>query len=133
MVGPSKQSSNQANIHTHVRNEVTLVWGSLRLAPIISHLVLYQNVKIVLVQLVYLINAHQNDIQKPIGSVPTYHVQYTLPPQPIYQTLLSIFEGLVPRLLPSPLLITLCILSTVNQTLSSNSSHGLCTRQMTVI
>ena len=26
MVGPSKQ----ANIHTHVRNEVTLVWGSSR-------------------------------------------------------------------------------------------------------
>ena len=26
--------SVQANIHTHVRNEVTLVWGSLRLAPI---------------------------------------------------------------------------------------------------
>ena len=24
----------QANIHTHVRNEVTLVWGSLRLTPI---------------------------------------------------------------------------------------------------
>ena len=30
MVGPSKQAS----IHTHMRNEVTLVWGSLRLAPI---------------------------------------------------------------------------------------------------
>ena len=29
MVGPSKQAS----IHTHVRNEVTLVCGSLRLAP----------------------------------------------------------------------------------------------------
>ena len=28
------QASKQANIHTHVRNEVTLVWGSLRLAPI---------------------------------------------------------------------------------------------------
>jgi len=30
VVGPSKQ----ANIHTHGCNEVTLVWGSLRLAPI---------------------------------------------------------------------------------------------------
>ena len=26
--------SKQANIHTHVRNEVTLVWGTLRLAAI---------------------------------------------------------------------------------------------------
>ena len=31
MVGPSKHTY----IHTHVHNEVTLVWGSLRLAPII--------------------------------------------------------------------------------------------------
>ena len=30
----SVQASNQVNIHTHVRNEVTPVWGSLRLAPI---------------------------------------------------------------------------------------------------
>jgi len=30
VVGPSKHTY----IHTHVRNEVTLVWGSLRLAPI---------------------------------------------------------------------------------------------------
>ena len=29
-----KQTSKQADIHTHVRNAVTLVWGSLRLAPI---------------------------------------------------------------------------------------------------
>ena len=29
----SKQASKQASIHIHVRNEVTLVWGSLRLAP----------------------------------------------------------------------------------------------------
>ena len=28
------QASKQANIHTHGCNEVTLVWGSLRLAPI---------------------------------------------------------------------------------------------------
>jgi len=27
----------QANIHMHVRNEVALVWGSLRLAPIKAH------------------------------------------------------------------------------------------------
>ena len=27
----------QASIHTHVRNTVTLVWGSLRLAPIKRH------------------------------------------------------------------------------------------------
>ena len=31
--GRSKQASKQAYIHTHVRTEVTLVWGSLRLAP----------------------------------------------------------------------------------------------------
>ena len=30
----SKQASKQASIHMHVRNVVTLVWGSLRLAPI---------------------------------------------------------------------------------------------------
>ena len=29
----NKQASKQASIHTHVRNAVTLVWGSLRLAP----------------------------------------------------------------------------------------------------
>ena len=29
----SKQASKQANIHSHMRNAVTLVWGSLRLAP----------------------------------------------------------------------------------------------------
>ena len=34
MVGPSKQ----ANIHTHGLNEVTLVWGSLRLTPTTSAL-----------------------------------------------------------------------------------------------
>jgi len=33
VVGPSKQASKQANIHTHGCNEVMLVWGSLRLAP----------------------------------------------------------------------------------------------------
>ena len=32
MVGPSKQANKQASIHTHECNEVTLVWGSLRLA-----------------------------------------------------------------------------------------------------
>ena len=31
--GRSKQASNQANIHTHMRNAITLVWGSLRFAP----------------------------------------------------------------------------------------------------
>jgi len=30
----SVQASKQANIHTHGCNEVTLVWGSLKLAPI---------------------------------------------------------------------------------------------------
>ena len=35
VVGPSKQASKQANIHTHGCNEVSLVWGLLRLAPII--------------------------------------------------------------------------------------------------
>ena len=29
-----KQTSKQASIHMHVRNAVTLVWGSLRLTPI---------------------------------------------------------------------------------------------------
>ena len=32
----SVQTSKQANIHTHVLNKVTLVWGSLRLAPTIG-------------------------------------------------------------------------------------------------
>jgi len=32
--GQSKQASKQANIHTNRHNEVMLVWGSLRLAPI---------------------------------------------------------------------------------------------------
>ena len=31
--GRSKQASNQGNIHTHGCNEVTLVWGSHKLAP----------------------------------------------------------------------------------------------------
>ena len=35
-VQANKQASKQANIHTHVPNAVTLVWGSLRLASIIS-------------------------------------------------------------------------------------------------
>jgi len=39
VVGPSKQASKQANIHTHRCYEVTLVWGSLRLAPIINSVV----------------------------------------------------------------------------------------------
>ena len=26
-------ASKQANIHAHIRNAVTVVWGSLRLAP----------------------------------------------------------------------------------------------------
>ena len=30
----SVQASKQANIHMHGCNEVTLVWGSLRLTPI---------------------------------------------------------------------------------------------------
>ena len=34
----NKQASKQASIHTHVRNAVTLVWGSIRLAPIILQL-----------------------------------------------------------------------------------------------
>ena len=34
----SKQASKQANIHMYGCNEVTLVWGLLRLAPIIVHL-----------------------------------------------------------------------------------------------
>ena len=50
-----------------------------------------QNVKTVLVQLVFPINAHQNVNQKPIGSMPAYQAQCTLPPQPIYLTLLFDF------------------------------------------
>ena len=34
----SKQASRQANIHTHVHNAVPLVWGSLRLTPIIQYI-----------------------------------------------------------------------------------------------
>ena len=32
--GRSTQASKHTSIHTHACNEVTLVWGSLRLAPI---------------------------------------------------------------------------------------------------
>ena len=38
------------------------------------------------------INARQNANQKPIGSASAYLVQCTLPPQPIYQTLLFDFS-----------------------------------------
>ena len=31
----SVHASKHTSIHTHARNEVTLVWGSLKLAPII--------------------------------------------------------------------------------------------------
>ena len=44
-------------------------------------------------QLAFPISAHQNTNQKPIGSELSYQVQCTLPLQPIYQTLLSIFPG----------------------------------------
>ena len=58
-----------------------------------------QNAKTVLVRLAIPRNAHQNANQKPIGSVPVYRAQCTLPPHPIYQTLLfRFFEGLVLRL-----------------------------------
>ena len=50
-----------------------------------------QNEKTALVHLAFPINAHQNAIQKPIGSVPAYRAQCTLPPQLIYQTLLFNF------------------------------------------
>ena len=45
-----------------------------------------------LVRLAFLINAHQNANQKPIGSAPACRVQCTLPPQLIYQTLLFDFS-----------------------------------------
>ena len=52
-----------------------------------------QNANTVLVRLAFPITAHQNANQKPMGSAPAYQVRYTLPPQTIYQTLLSIFQG----------------------------------------
>ena len=63
----------------------------------LTHLVLQlskmkQNAKTALVWLAFLINTHQNANQKPIGSTPTYRAQCTLPPQPIYQTLLFDFS-----------------------------------------
>ena len=36
-----KQASKQTSKHTHVRNAVTLMWGSLRLAPIIYFATFY--------------------------------------------------------------------------------------------
>ena len=36
-------------------------------------------------QLAFLIDAHQNANQKPIGSAPAYRAQCTLPPQPIFR------------------------------------------------
>ena len=50
-----------------------------------------QNEKMTLVHLAFPINAHQNAIQKPIGSAPAHRAQCTLQPQPIYQTLLFNF------------------------------------------
>ena len=50
-----------------------------------------QNEKTALVRLAFPITAHQNAIQKPIESAPAYLAQCTLPPQPIYQTLLFNF------------------------------------------
>ena len=50
-----------------------------------------QNGKTATMWLGFSINAHQNADQNPIGSAPAYQVQCTLPPQPIYQTLLSDF------------------------------------------
>ena len=61
-----------------------------------QHYKMKQNAKTVLVRLAFPINAHQNANQKPVGSVPSYRAQCTVPPQPMCQTLL--FEGLVPRL-----------------------------------
>ena len=52
-----------------------------------------QNPKTALVWLAFLMNANQNANQKPIGSAPAYRAQYTLPTQPIYQTLLFDFRG----------------------------------------
>ena len=45
-----------------------------------------------LVWLAFPINAHQNANQKPTGSAPAYQAQCTLPPQPIYPTLLFDFS-----------------------------------------
>ena len=50
------------------------------------------NAKTALVRLAFLINAHQNANQNPIGSAPAYRAQCTVPPQPIYQTLLFNFS-----------------------------------------
>ena len=50
-----------------------------------------QKAKKALVRLAFVTNKHQNANEKPIGSVPAYRVQCTLPPQPIYQTLLFDF------------------------------------------
>ena len=46
----------------------------------------------VLVRLLFPLNTHQNANQKPIGSAPAYWAQCTLPPDPIYQTLLFDFS-----------------------------------------
>ena len=47
-----------------------------------------QNAKTILVRLTFPINTHQDVNQRPIGSAPAYRAQCTLPPHPIYQTLL---------------------------------------------
>ena len=56
-----------------------------------------QNAKTVLVQLVFLIKAHQNANQKPIGSVPPGAV-YTSTPADLPDPPFQFFEGLAPRL-----------------------------------
>ena len=64
-----------------------------------------QKAKMVLVRLAFPINAHQNANQKPIGSAPAHRAQCTLPSQPIYQTLLSIFRGSGSETTPRPCMI----------------------------
>jgi len=61
----SVQASKQANIHTHRCNEVTLVWGLLRLTPMKVALQIIQHwlsgaifTSASLLQQVYFYNAH---------------------------------------------------------------------------
>ena len=48
-----KQASKQASIHTHVHNAVTLMWGSLMLAPIKAKLLADGDLEIIKVHLLY--------------------------------------------------------------------------------
>ena len=83
--------------------------------------------KTVLMWLAIPINAHQNANQKPIGSAPAYQVQYTLPPQPIYQTLPRLHKALGAFLTTVRLAEHCLLVTNVKQGLAGSDTLSLAT------